>query len=876
MRHIAFSESDTYPIALLIKESSFNKTEINLNYIDTLTDAGVPHDDIVAISLKYNDKDKAPVKLIREYLEELLPALDSISTEYVYCADANYFKVLTNSRKAEALMGYVLPCAIKGYEHLKIVLGVNSRSLLYNPANAAKLDRSLQAFTSVIQGNYTDPGQDIIHSAHYPDTLAEIKQALIQLHQYPELSCDIEGFSLRFEQAGIATITFCWSEHEGIAFPCDYQPYEESFVGPIPNGHHGRYVPNPEVRALIKEFLETYQGTLRWHNATYDGKVNIFTLWMKDLLDNEGLLEGLHILNKRLDDTKIIAYLATNSTAGNKLSLKDLAHEFAGNWAMGDDIKDIRKIPLPTLLQYNLVDGLSTNFVYNKYYPIMCADGQLELYRNLMLPSLKTIMQIELTGMPMDPVKVQEVKAELQALRDECLDFFYSQDVVKRVTERLQREAMEKANAKLKTKQHPIEHFASVTFNPNSPQQLQKLLYDEMCLPVLDYTKTKQPATGGDTLEKLINHAKSKHFKQLLQNFIKYSKVQKILTDFIPAFERAIEKGTVVVWLHGNLNLGGTVSGRLSSSDPNMQNIPSGSTYGKLIKKCFTAPFGWIMGGADFNSLEDYVSALTTKDPNKLKVYIEGYDGHCLRAFAYFPERLPGIVDTVESINSIKKDFPEVRQDSKAPTFALTYQGMWITLMNNLGWTEEKSKQVEKDYHELYAVSTQWVKDKLAEASQRGYVEVAFGLRLRTPLLAQTLRGRRSTPFAAEAEGRTAGNALGQSYGLLNNRAANEFMEKVWDSPYRHDIKPIAMIHDALYFIFKDDIDVIEWMNNELIKSMQWQDLPELEHDTVKLGAELSLFWPTWADELVLPNGATQDDIRTLAKDHLKNLKESK
>ena len=86
----------------------------------------------------------------------------------------------------------------------------------------------------------------------------------------------------------------------------------------------------------------------------------------------------------------------------------------------------------------------------------------------------------------------------------------------------------------------------------------------------------------------------------------------------------SVNKGDGVIWLHGSFNLGGTVSGRLSSSDPNLQNIPAGSIYGKMIKKCFTAPEGWIMCGADFASLEDRISALTTKDPAKLKVY----EGH--------------------------------------------------------------------------------------------------------------------------------------------------------------------------------------------------------------------------------------------------------
>lgn len=293
-----------------------------------------------------------------------------------------------------------------------------------------------------------------------------------------------------------------------------------------------------------------------------------------------------------------------------------------------------------------------------------------------------------------------------------------------------------------------------------------------------------------------------------------------------------------------------------------------------IEQKCVREP-GWLFGGADFNSLEDYISALTTKDPAKMDVYLKGYDGHCLRAFSYFPERLPGIVNTVESINSIKKKFPEIRQLSKAPTFALTYQGTWITLVKNLGFPELVAKQIEANYHELYKVSDQWVQAKLDEASQKGYVEVAFGLRVRTPLLAQTLRGRRSTPFEAEAEGRTAGNALGQSYGLLNNRACNEFMQKVWNSPYANDIKPVAMIHDAIYLMFRDDIRVVEWVNRELIKSMQWQELPEIQHDTVKIGAALDIFYPSWADDVTLPNDASAQQIVEICREHASNLKEA-
>ena len=76
-------------------------------------------------------------------------------------------------------------------------------------------------------------------------------------------------------------------------------------------------------------------------------------------------------------------------------------------------------------------------------------------------------------------------------------------------------------------------------------------------------------------------------------------------------------------------------------------------------------------------------------------------------------------------------------------------------------------------------------------------------------------------------------------------------------------IKPVAMIHDANYILIKDDIEVVEWVNNELIKAMDWHDLPELYHPTVKIGAALEIFWPTWASPITIPNGATQEEIRT-------------
>lgn len=360
-----------------------------------------------------------------------------------------------------------------------------------------------------------------------------------------------------------------------------------------------------------------------------------------------------------------------------------------------------------------------------------------------------------------------------------------------------------------------------------------------------------------------MNRASAIEQIKILDALIRIAEVSKLLSTFISAFEKGILKEDGIYYLHGNLNLGGARSGRMSSNDPNLMNIPStgNKIYAKLIKQCFKAPPGYLMVGVDFNSLEDMISALTTNDPNKLKVYLDGYDGHCLRAYSYFRDQMLDIPDTLEGINSIEVKYAPLRQESKGPTFALTYQGTWHTLVNQIGLPKEKAKEIEHKYHELYKVSDQWVQDKLQQASDVGYVTIAFGLRLRTPILNQVLFNRESTPYEAQAEGRTAGNALGQSYGLLNNRASIEFQEKVLASKFKYDIKPITHIHDAQYFIIKNTIACVEWFNNNIIKCMQWQELPEIQHDIVKLGGEMEIFYPTWADPIKIKNRATRKEI---------------
>lgn len=866
MHHVIFQKAFNYPIAVLVKDGALKQNEMEKHYIKPLNTLGIQSNQCIGFNLKYDQNGKAPVKFIKSYLDGLLQALDSLQVTTLYVSDSAYFKVLTGEKKSEPHHGYILPCKVTGYEHMNIILGINYQALFYKPDLQEKLDMSLSTLSNHVNGTHTDLGKDIIHYEYYPNTLSAISQLLNSLHKYEVLTVDIEAFSLQFNKAGIGTIGFAWDQHNGVAFKCDYSELKTPRTEKNKT-YFGEQIDNPEVKKLLREFFCNYKGKLIYHNGNYDIKILIYELFMDDLLDQEGLIEGLHIMTNSIEDTKLITYLATNSTAGNNLRLKDNSHEFAGNYAQ-DDIKDIRLIPSSDLLRYNLTDCLCTWYVFQKYYTRMLHDNQLETYQEIFIPSVKVLLQTELTGMPMNMDEVHKVNYELTEIREKSKTALFDLPVIHNFILKLRSDECIKQNALWVRKQEPLEYFDFVGFNPNSNQQLQHLIFDFMGYEPIDFTDTKQPATGAKTIQKLVHLAKTDEHRQVFEALIALAEVGIIIDTFINAFlTKSIKKADGMWYLHGSFNLGGTVSGRLSSSDPNLQNIPSNSKYAKHIKRCFMASTGWLMCGADFASLEDRISALTTKDPNKLKVYIQGYDGHSLRAYSYFAENghMSDInPDSVESINSIEDKYPDDRQESKAPTFALTYQGMWKTLVNNLGWSETKAKKIEAKYHELYKVSDEWVQEKLKEATKTGYVTVAFGLRVRTPILAQTMLGKKSTPYEASAEGRTAGNALGQSYGMLNNRANNEFMSRVWNSPYVLDIKPIAQIHDAGYYIVKNELGVIKWFNDNLPDCMAWQKLPEIQHDQVKLSGNVEIYYPSWKDKTTLKNNISKEDIYNL------------
>jgi DNA polymerase-1 len=742
--------------------------------------------------------------------------------------DATLFKKMTGKAKVINTAGYVFESKFGNY-HVTYIPPYKAMTLDARVRDEAQ--RSMDALQAHFEGRYVEPGSSVkVNVYTEQDLRGTIEDFFKDLHTMSRISVDIETTGLKHYESSIRTIGFGLSETEAVVFEWDKVD-----------------------RKALRKFFEDYKGEIIMHKGAFDLTQLIHKLWMKSLSDTEGLFQGLCHLQSKTRCSLILSYVITNTCAGNELGLKPQVQAVYGNYG----IEETWKAPLEQIIPYNGTDCAATLWLYNKHLLVL---GELAHVYDRLNSYLREIVWMQLCGLPVDH-KVAVKNADILKARElELLIQIQNHPKVQEYMLMHRAHWAEKRNLKLKKKRVTAEE-CDEEFNPNSHPQMQRLLYDIMGLPVISYTDSKLPAVDGDTLKALVNHTEE---KDLLRSFIEYMQVGKLNSSFVHHFVNApIVDGHHA--LFGFYNLGGTQSGRLSSDNPNQQNLPSGGNdFAKYIKEMVAENDEWWFVGADFASLEDKIITLLTRDPNRMKVYTDGYDGHSLRAFAYFKEEMPDIEDTLESINSIEKKYKKVRQKSKAPTFALTYAGTYKTLMVNCGFTEEAAKAIEANFHKLYAVSDEWNAAKLALAKRDGYTTLAFGLRLHTPVLKASCEGR-ARPTEAAAEERSAGNAFGQSYGLLNSRAHHAFMDRVIEAKLWNDIKPAAQIHDAGYYWVRKSVKLLKWVNDNLIPEMEWTEgCPELQHDVIKLGGNLIVYSPNWATEIKLPNNASYREIGDL------------
>ena len=402
MRHIRFTDDPIEDLntAILIKTDALRQPSLEAFYIKPLADMGVDTSRIFAMNLKYNKANKAPAKESKEYVLQLMAALEELGIKTLYIADGTYFKYITGAKKVENAYGYIFPCAVKGYEHINCIYGTNYNAISYNEQLKEKLDISINTLAHHLGSKDASViGDNVLTCATYPNTVELVAETLEKLHYYKQLAIDVETFSLRFYEAGIGTISFAWDKHSGTAFAVDYGTSEED---------------SKAIRALLKKFFLTYQGDMLFFNVMFDAKILIYNLFMEDPADYKGMRQGIKIFG-RADDAMYYGYLALNSTQDIEIGLKVLAYPYLGAW--GVDVNDITQIPLPELLEYNLKDSIATMYVQEVYLPKVVADEQLDYYNNMLKPSVSFALEMGLVGLPLDAKRRDELAAYVEQIR---------------------------------------------------------------------------------------------------------------------------------------------------------------------------------------------------------------------------------------------------------------------------------------------------------------------------------------------------------------------------------------------------------------------------------------------------------------------------
>jgi len=580
---ITFAGTTKLDTALILPNSAVfntNKDKIATSYfmpIGKLTGKKIG-DRVVALGAYLPKTGKIKKAELVIYAQELLNYCQVNGINNIIVANGDYFKYLSGCKVVEKHIGEVFKCPLDGFEEISVTPTINMAMIDRFPEKQAQLDKANKCAAALIEGVETLDVPFAFESyeeVHDPVRLAELFK---EYGAYPNLACDIETTGLYVGPTEVLTIAFAYDEYNAFTVPV--------------HDHYGEHC--KELQELTKQFLIDYKGTQIFHNGLYDVKQLVYAWFMKDFNDVKGMIEGLDAI--QFDDTFILSFLELNSTVRPSLGLKVLAYDFLGDYA--EDVKLAINIPLADLAVYNAKDVCGTFYVYNKMKHQLTS----EPYVAIMKPSFRPMLKMMLNGMPLDLDRVTEVSSALKADLLEAEGKLKDNAYIKLVTRQLRQTASEKYNASHVTMTKSPGDFMDLNFNPNSSLQLRLLLFDIMGFEPVDFTKTKAPKTDRASILEFLEFADSEQ-KPVLEALVTISQAGIVLNTFINAFqELSVTQGDSTT-LHGSLVLGGTQSGRLSSRDPNLQNLPSNSKWGKAIKSCFPAPDGWLFVGSDFNAL---------------------------------------------------------------------------------------------------------------------------------------------------------------------------------------------------------------------------------------------------------------------------------
>ncbi|UMM02976.1 DNA polymerase I [Vibrio campbellii] len=538
----------------------------------------------------------------------------------------------------------------------------------------------------------------------------------------------------------------------GLSFATD-----EGIAAYVPVAHD--YLDAPQqldrdwVLAQLKPILEDEAQAKVGQNLKYDASV----------LARYGIeMKGIK------HDTMLASYVY-NSVGGkhdmDSLALRFLQHScisFEQIAGKGKNQLTFNQIDLDEASPYAAEDADVTLRLHNRLFANIEQDEKLKtVYEEIEMPLVPVLSRIERTGVLIDDMKLSAQSVEIAARLDE-----------------LEQKAYE---------------IAEQEFNMNSPKQLQALLFEKMGLPVIKKTPSGTPSTNEEVLQEL---ALDYPLPKLILEYRGLAKLKSTYTDKLP---KMINPSTGRV--HTSYHQAVTATGRLSSTDPNLQNIPIRNEEGRRIRQAFVAPTGYKILAVDYSQIELRIMAHLSGDQALLDAFRDGKDIHAATA-----AEIMGV--SIEDVSS------EQRRRAKAVNFGLIYGMSAFGLAKQLGIPRGEAQAYMDKYFERYPGVMQYMEDTRSAASEQGFVETIFGRRLHLPEI-QSRNGMRRK--AAE---RAAINAPMQGTAADIIKKAMLLVDQWIQEEGNGRVKLLMQVHDELVFeVEESSLSEIESKVQNLMES---------------------------------------------------------
>jgi DNA polymerase-1 len=517
---------------------------------------------------------------------------------------------------------------------------------------------------------------DGAHRAHYETILdaATLQRWLDKIQQSPRVALDTETTSLDEQQARLVGISFAVAPGEAAYLPLAHD-------GPDTPSQ----LPLQETLTLLKPWLESSTPQKILQHAKYDQHV----------FANHGIqLAGI------IDDTLLAAYvLEAGQVSPGALELGTLARRHLGMPTIpyeaicgkGATQIGFNQVAVADAAAYAAEDADITLRIAERLLPRLASEPGLEAtYRQLELPTAQVLFTMEQNGVLIDK---QQLADQSHALGERMLA--------------------------LETEAHTL---AGQSFNLNSPKQLAEILFTQQGLPVKKKTASGTPSTDEEVLSELALDF------PLPRALLEYRGIAKLKNTYCDKLPQRINPATGRVHTHYSQTT--AVTGRLASSDPNLQNIPVRTQEGRRIRAAFVARPGHSIFSADYSQIELRIMAHLSADNGLLSAFAKGEDIHRATAAEVF-----GVMPLEVDDNQ--------RRAAKAINFGLIYGMSAFGLAKQLGIERGAAQTYINRYFDRYPGVARYMEETRQSAHQNGYVETVFGRRLWLPDLKAGQQGRR-------------------------------------------------------------------------------------------------------------------------------------